>query len=103
MVGVRNGSQVFEHAYPPHTAPTLTYDQVSGFVYESGSRGIGMVDPQTGQRIAWIRGFHAAVAGVEDDTTTVPALSERTMYVGTCQGAVVALRLPAVLAKGHYA
>ncbi len=96
LIGIRHGEEVYRREYAPHVAPDLTVVPGTGWVYEFGHLGIGIIDPRSGQRLASIRGFGTSPHGHPDNLTTAPAVAGGTIYVATCDGAIWALRHPDV-------
>jgi outer membrane protein assembly factor BamB len=96
LVGIRHGEEVFRRQYAQYVHPDLTFVPETGWVYESGPQGIGIIDPRSGQRLASIREFGMSPHGYPDNMTTAPAVEGNTIYVATSRGAIWALRHPDV-------
>jgi outer membrane protein assembly factor BamB len=89
----RGGEQIYTHTYPRWTTPALRYEPANGRVYEATSYGLGILDPETGNREVVIR-FGAEDWADSQDQTHPPAVEGGVLYVINDIGRVFALRHP---------
>ena len=91
LLGIRHNSVQWRLPYPQYSGIALRWDDATHLLYEAMYRGLGIVDVETGRRLALIQGF----AQKHDmDHVGLPSTDSRHLYILTKDGAIWALRHP---------
>jgi hypothetical protein len=94
LVVIRGDRVVSRVTYPPYTGTALRWDQRKRRVYEATSLGLGVIDPETGARLAFIDGFKPRHRGSQNNSIALPFADDDALYVLTSTGILARLRYP---------
>lgn len=92
LICLRPDGEVWRQALPEGTATAVRYEPLTGLLYLSGFRGLGVIDPKTGHCIHFIQAF--GLPGSSRDGVVMPGVDAEHLYVLTDERRMLALRHP---------
>lgn len=93
LIGLRQDTELWRLPYPRYTAGGLRWEPSTRLLYEATSRGLGMINPAMGERVAVIEG-----AGNEEqnyDQIGLPSVEAGALYAISHSGQIARLSPPA--------
>src|SRR5207249_6347866 len=91
LVGMRGHSVLWRTPYPRWASPRLRWDSESGLLYESTQMGLGIVDPESGERFVCVHGFGRDNRRWPVDQVALPSVAGSNLYVLGRHGGMEAL------------
>lgn len=90
----RSGQELWRQTYPRYSLVHLRWDPPTRLLHEATSHGVGLLNPQTGERLACIHDFGRLASGAPNSSAGIPTVAEDRLYALTGDGSIWALRLP---------